>query len=226
MTITEMHTSFKLGLDKVDSLGYPNFLEDEIDLFLNQAQERIVKQRLGVNNIKQAGFEAIQKRTDDLRELVKNATLTPNASTSDNKPNGVFVTLPTDYWFIINEEANLSFSCNGTTQSDRIMVRAIQHDDYNKIIKDPFNKPSKDEFIIRLMYQNSVELITGNNETVNAYYLRYIKKPLIMDYNNNVDCELANHIHQEIVDEAIKIALEDIEAQRQGTFPTIQNTNE
>jgi len=221
-----MHTSFKLGLDKVDSLGYPNFLEDEIDLFLNQAQERIVKQRLGVNNIKQAGFEAIQKRTDDLRELVKNATLTPIAQTSDNKPTGVFVTLPTDYWFIINEEVNLSFTCNGTTQSNRIMVRPIQHDDYNKIIKDPFNKPSKDEFIVRLMYQNYVELITGVNETVTAYYLRYIKKPLKMDYNNSVDCELADHIHQEIVDEAIKIALEDIEAQRQQTFPTIQNTNE
>lgn len=226
MTISEMHTSFKLGLDKVDSLGYPNFLEDEIDLLLNQAQDRIVKQRLGINNIKQAGFEAIQKRTDDLRELVKNAVLTPGVNVSDNKPNGVFVTLPTDYWFIINEEVNLSFTCNGATQSDRIMVKAIQHDDYNKIIKDPFNKPSKDEFIVRLMYQDKVELITGNNETVTTYYLRYIKKPLAMDYTNSVDCELADHIHQEIVDEAIRVALEDIEAQRQNTFPNIQNTNE
>ena len=40
MTAPEMVVAFKFRLDKADSLNYPNFDNTEIDLLLNQAQER------------------------------------------------------------------------------------------------------------------------------------------------------------------------------------------
>ena len=61
-----MHIEFKLGLDKTDSLNYPNFEPEEIDLWLNRAQDRFVKTRY-VHNNKTETFEETQKRTDDLR---------------------------------------------------------------------------------------------------------------------------------------------------------------
>ena len=61
MTSTEMVTAFKFRLDKTDSLNYPNFNNTEIDLLLNQAQERIVKQRYGTTNTKRESFEETQK---------------------------------------------------------------------------------------------------------------------------------------------------------------------
>ena len=77
MTCAELHLEFKFRCDKLDTLNYPNFLPEEIDLILNNAQERLIKQRYGFNNIKRQSFEETEKRTEDLKEIVKNAILTP-----------------------------------------------------------------------------------------------------------------------------------------------------
>lgn len=228
MTSVEMSLAFRFGMDKLDSLNMPNFLQSEIDLLLNQAQERFIKQRYGINNNKRQSFEETQKRTDDLKALVLNAVLTPNATNSNNKPNGVFVNLPStvgqEYWFTVNEECNIQYvDCHGDTITDRVSVRAIQHDDYNEIINDPFDKPYNKE-VIRLMMNNQVELISDGS-TITTYYLRYIKKPVKITYNT-VNCELSEHTHQEIVNLAIQIALEGIEANRQQTYNNIVNTEE
>ena len=61
MTIAEAHQEFKFRLDKMDALNYPNFLPEEIDLILNNAQQRFVKQRYGLNNIKRQSFEETEK---------------------------------------------------------------------------------------------------------------------------------------------------------------------
>ena len=70
MTCAELHLEFKFRCDKLDTLNYPNFLPEEIDLILNNAQERLVKQRYGFNNIKRQSFEETEKRTEDLKEIV------------------------------------------------------------------------------------------------------------------------------------------------------------
>ncbi len=226
MTASEMHISFKFGLDKLDSDNYPNFENEEVDLLLNQAQDRYVKQRMGTSNAKRQSFEETEKRTDDLKNILVNAILTPAANTIENKPNGVFVTLPDFYWFAMNEDCNISYpNCHGETVSKISKIRPIQHDDYNNIIEDPFNKPWKNE-IVRLMENGKVELISESGQTINTYYLRYIKRPNRISITVPTNCELSEHTHQEIVDMAIQIALEGIEAKRQNTFDKIINTNE
>lgn len=228
MTAAEQQNAFKFGMDKWDSLNYPNFQPFEIDLLLNQAQDRIAKQRYGSTNVKRQSFEETQKRTDDLKNVVKTAILTPLANQAINKPNGLFVQLPVDYWFALNEECDLQYNnCHSELVITRIPVRPIQHDDYNKTIKDPYNKPWEEE-IVRLESDTYVELITADNQTVTNYYLRYIKKPVRIDSVSipNVDCELSDHLHQEIVNEAINLALEGIEARRQQTFNNIKTTDE
>ena len=230
MTVQELHTAFKFGLDKLDSLNYPSIEPEEIDLLLNQAQDRYVKQRYGINNNKRQSFEETQKRTDDLKKLVFNVIITPAANASDNKPYGRFVTLPntvgSEYWFAIEEECDITyFNCHNVSTTVRATVIPRTHDDYRKLIKDPFNKPDIYE-IFRLMENGRVELISNVNITIGDYYLRYIKKPLRIDLNTNITCELSEHTHQEIIDEAIKIALEAIEAPRTPTFDKIITTTE
>ena len=70
MTVEEMHYEFKLKLNKIDSNDYSNIIIPEIDWYLNEAQSIYIKTRYSGNNSKAAGFEASQKRTDDLRNLV------------------------------------------------------------------------------------------------------------------------------------------------------------
>lgn len=226
MTVSEMHTRFKVGVDKAGGLNYPRFESEEIDLFLNKAQERFIKLRYGKNNIKRMGFEQTQKRMDDLREVIQNAAIVPAASAADNKPNGVFATLPSDYWFSIQEEVSYTATdCNGVSRKRREGVKSIRHNDYQEIIQDPFNKPDSDT-ILRLPYQNFHELITDGDATVTTYHLRYIKKPVDIDLATATDCELADHTHEEIVNEAIQIALENIEQPRINTFVNELNRTE
>lgn len=285
MTIAEMHTYFKVGVDKAESFNYPAFESEEIDYFLNKAQERFIKQRYGINNNKRQGFEQTQKRTDDIREVIMSNSSSTFTTDSDSKPFAKYYTLPSSspadvYWFSIQEEVDIVYtdatstsytsstnaisgagkyyivtsgtvatdlsggttynvgesfeyngvsitSVNGTfssTQSKRVGVKPIQHDDYNKVVKDPFNKPNHDQ-ALRLMLGDKVELITEENFDITKFYMRYVRKPIPVELGAT-DCELADHTHEEIVDLAVSIALEGIESGRYQTNLNELNKNE
>lgn len=228
MTSTEMHTAFKFGMDKLATLNYPNFLPEEIDLLLNQAQDRYVKQRYGLTNVKRQSFEETQKRTEDLKSIVRAVSLAPLAYATDNiDTNARFFILPTDHWFIVQERVQITYTdCNDESVTELVEVRPIQHVEFDKIIKDAFKAPDKTK-VLRLMEQGRVEIIADSTSTLTSYRLRYIKKPIRITLSPVVNCELSDHTHQEIVDEAVKIALEGIEARRNQTFtPIIDNQKE
>lgn len=228
MTVLDMHQAFKIEFDKLDSVNYPNILPEEIDFLLNKAQDRFVKQRYGTNNTKRQSFEEIQKRTDDLKALVKTAILTPLPSNSENiDPNAQFVELPIDYWFIIHERAQIGFTdCHNLQTQSTVNINVIKHDNFNNIIKNPFQKPSKSK-VLRLMADNKTELIHSSDSVIVRYYLRYIKKPVRISISTPTDCELSDHTHDEIVNEAVSIALETLESLRTRTFdPIIKNQEE
>ena len=118
MTISEAHRAFRFGLDKMDGLNAPNFLPEEIDLLLNQAQERFIKQRYDNTNIKRTGFEQDEKRTEDLKEILESKILSPAALTypsGKSAINSAFFTLPADNWFIIWEKAYINCTTCNTT---------------------------------------------------------------------------------------------------------------
>lgn len=223
-----MHTAFKFGMDKLATLNYPNFLPEEIDLLLNQAQDRYVKQRYGLTNIKRQSFEETQKRTEDLKLLVKAISIPPLAYAADNiDVDARFFTLPVDHWFIVQERVQISYTdCNDDTVTELVEVRPIQHVEFDKVIRDSFKAPDKTK-VLRLMEDGRVELIADSTSTLVTYRLRYIKKPIRISITVPTNCELSDHTHQEIVDEAVKIALEGIEARRNQTFtPIIDNQKE
>jgi len=279
MTIAEMHTYFKVGVDKAESFSYPSFENEEIDYFLNKAQERFIKQRYGINNLKGQGLEQTQKRTDDIREVIMSTNSATFTTDANSKPYSKYFTLPntapTDvYWFSIQEEADIvyidvtstettstivngttyivtsgtatnsvgpvtynvgdSFVGSGTislsgtaktTKYHRVGVKPIQHDDYNKIINDPFNKPKFDQ-ASRLMIGDKVELITGETFDITKFYMRYVRKPVPVALATPTHCELADHTHEEIVDIAVSIALEGIESGRYQSNLNELNKNE
>ncbi len=225
-----MHQAFKIGLDKVASLGYPDFKPEEIDFLLNQAQDTFVKQRYGSTNVKRQSFEETQKRTEDIKNVVLNAIIVPAANASDNiNQFSQFVTLPLDHWIIVHEQTGISYpDCTGTTVTNRVYTEAIQHNDYSKLIDNPFGKPNTDK-VLRLMENGRVELIPAPNTTIINYYLRYIKKPVRINILSTptVNCELSEMTHQEVVNLSVQIALEGIEAKRNTTFtPIVESKQE
>lgn len=117
MTISEAHRAFRFGLDKMDGLNAPNFLPEEIDLLLNQAQERFIKQRYDNTNIKNTGFEQDEKRTEDLKEILESKILSPSTTILGGRTaiNSAFFTLPADNWFIVWEKAYINCATCNTT---------------------------------------------------------------------------------------------------------------
>lgn len=220
--------AFKQGLDKFDSLNYPDFEADQIDFILNQAQDTFIKQRYGVTNVKKQSFEETQKRSEDIKNVVVRATLPLQPNSPDNiNPFSRFVNLPADHWIIVQELTGVSYlDCKGGIVVGSAYTVAIQHNDYSKLIDNPFGKPSETR-VLRLMEKGRVELITAPNVTLTNYYLTYIKEPIRIDITTNTTCELSTMVHQEIINLSVQIALEGIEARRNSTFtPIVESKQE
>ena len=109
MIISEMHTGFKLEVDKTSALELPGFEPEEIDFWLDNAIRRYSKLRYDE-------FEKTQKRIDDIRTLIVHYS-DPSAAASDY-PNGYKFGLPVedsgfgdeDYWLTLSEECNIIVS--------------------------------------------------------------------------------------------------------------------
>ena len=222
MTVADMHREFKLLLDKGDSGDAPSFLDSEIDTFLNMAIARFITQRMYGTNRKRTGFEEDAKRRDEFSEG------------DGSLPNGNFATLPDDYRHMLSEFIIAQHpSFTGLTQSNiyeeggenlkTISVTALTYDRYNKIINDPFNKPDLNT-VYRLGYRGSsegegggsqqVELIHHPDVTLLEYNVRYIRAAQSVSLTNDVNCDLADHTHREIVRMAVLEALENTENPR------------
>jgi hypothetical protein len=75
------------------------------------------------------------------------------------------------------------------------------------------------------MIDGKVELLSSC--TIVDYQFRYLRQPATIDLTTNTTSDLSEHVHSELVDIAVSIALESIESKRSQTFnPLINNTNE
>lgn len=228
MTVTEMHLQFKIGVDKTDSLNSANFTPAEIDIYLSDAQEQFIEQRAYGNNFKKESVEETQQRVKNLQSITYNAVIIPLAAQSDNKPNGVFVVLPTDYRHALEEEVDVIYTdCNGATKTARLPVVALTHDKYNKTMANPFSRPNINK-VYRLPFgrfsgSEHFELIVGTGFTITNYYLRYLKNPTKIDLAQRLTPpglsgtgigDLADEAYREIIRMAVRNALGDIESPR------------
>lgn len=244
MTVNEMHLQFKVGVDKTDSLNSANFTPAEIDIYLSDAQEQFIEQRAYGNNFKRESVEESQQRVKNLQSIVKNAQITPLAFQVNNKPNGLFVELPTDYRHALEEEVSLTYlDCNGQSQTTRVPVVALSHDKYGKTITNPFSKPNINK-VYRLPFgrfnnAEHFEIISSPGYTINTYYLRYLKNPAKINLAARIippattpyglsqgtdQGELVDEAYREIIRMAVRNALGDIESTR--TQESMQRLNE
>lgn len=221
MTVKELHYDFKLKKDKVDSLTKEEFNVAETDWLLNEAQELTVRRRMGLNNQKLTGFENTQKRIDDLKTIhVKfpvQIGLTPTVTSGVAEID--LTNLTYTYYYLTRAYADVTDGICVTVAE----VSLIQNDDLSEVLNDPFNKA--DKYVIPANFgkstnvantEGSLYLYPGDVYTVNTVYLEYIKKPerisfggyTYIDGNPSTltECELPEHIHPEIVTQAVELA--------------------
>jgi len=218
MTVSEMHIEFQVGYDKIDSFNSKTYTPEEIDIFLNNAQQIVLSQ------CTKDGLESNQTLRDYLRGITVNANLTTFISNADNKPNGSFIQLPSDYRITLNEECSISYTdCNSIVKTKRVLVTPTTHDKYYKVVDNPFTTPYLDNVVqlpcSTLSLNNAVELITDGTYTITIYHLRYMRNPQLIQYGSQYvtvlpdqDCELSTQQSQkEVVSIAVLLALGKLE---------------
>lgn len=216
MTIKEFHINFEIELDKTQDFEYASFQPEQIDYWLNKAQDRFIKDRLYPKNPNEKGFEGNQKKIDDLKSLVKKtASITPTVT-----DNTYYSQLPNDYLHLTRHRCTTNDSTCGTKTVGGIQ---IQTDDINILLRDPFWKPIAEEPLYYLEGNKIVyEKIIGF--TIVSTTLNYVKIPVKLKLGTeyivtdvDVNCELDESIHNEILDIAVSMVLENIESQRYQT---------
>jgi len=229
MTVQELHYSFDQGLQKVGSYAYDNFLPDEIDFWLNRAQERFIKDRLFITaDAKQLGFANGQKRLDDIREIIAinyidDAAATVNAESQEYD-------LPLDYMHLVNLRAriykNRCAPATTTTALFTVPVRIVNNMEVFFLQQDPFSRSQIDTPLATLN-ENDITVFQSNESFIlEGISLDYIRIPQQIDLQLNQTSELAEHTHQEIVDIAVKNVLEAIESPRYQSNANELNTSE
>lgn len=214
MTIYELHLRFLDIVDKLASNVYAEIPIEQRDRIFNNAIDRFVKQRYGINNAKREGFEVTQKRTDDLSNLVVYTKIDKLTSGffQDSNIATTYFKIPTDYWFSIVERVNCDFppcpkfkytnKCGKINKEENplkresVLVHSRRHNEINTLLLDPFNKP-QDREMFRVMTNgdiedensyNMIQLFHDKTVAPIEYELGYIKKykPLKVGSTYNV----------------------------------------
>jgi hypothetical protein len=186
MTANELKYEFDIRLREVlKALNIP-FTTNEINRFFNEAQLNIT-----LELAKQ--FEKSEEIRKALSNLVVPLTPVVSLAQSTNHPNGRYVTLATNILKVVEERANVS-----------IHVKPVTLDQYIISTDNPFKQPSA-ELFWRLDIGGKHELITDGT-VITSYNMVYLKYPQDIDIDNSITSELAETVHNTLVNEAVNIA--------------------
>ena len=203
MTALEMKYKFDIKMrELLKSLNHP-FNTNEINRLLNEAQLKLVIE-----------YSKFFDRNEDVKKilsiLVTNYETTTIAS-STMHTNGYLISLESDTINVVSELVN---------NDETIRIKPMAHDEFIVNLQNPFKKPDSTVFW-RIDRVNMQEIITDGT-VLTSYKCDYIRMPTDIDIDNNVDCELQETIHEDIIDGAIRIALEIINRQLNNNKTTKQ----
>lgn len=195
-----------LKLNKVASGNHQDIpLPDKI-LILNEAQIRLLKKKVNINNLYQSGFDSFRSRYQDLQNLVvPYETVVPTKTTEvypsySTKVKDNFY-LPVDIIAIASKD-----SCK-----ERIInvPRLVKHSDLSTLMNNSHFNPSFDfQETLAVMSSDNIIVYSGDFaiDELKISYLRYPQKIDFEGYNNfdgtpstTVDCELPDQLEDELV---------------------------
>ena len=130
--------------------------------------------------------------------------------------------------------ANTAYSVVGTASvypctTVRQGVTETTSNNYRQDIDNPYSEhvfENNKAKPLRLYRNTDVELITDGQYGITTYYIRYIKQPIEVNYSTGTDCDLPEHVHDEVVKLAANMILENIESPRYQTHTIEVNRTE
>ena len=227
MTNRDSHIIFKVLLDKnAEGIAYggcPAFLEEEVDIFLNQAQLEVLSNKVTGNNALRVGFEGSPSNVSEIDKLVKTDDNLHAVKTefnefvlSDLHDEGRRMTI----LHITLKMGQYQTNCNIV---DHTVVKPYKWT-YNNVpwVEMPMATIEDDSMLIYvdpiLMQEDRYAPRIEDNTQYYRVDLTYIAKPKEFDYTRpDVELDFPEDVMNEIINRAVVLALENIESQRSQT---------
>ena len=229
MTIHEFSDAFDIALSSYqNTTDYTKqFADTEIVLneyeksvFLTRAQEEIVKSIYNGLSISDSfeKTEAARRQLDALvKQVVYNGTTKQDTGLHD-KFNHYSFELPEDCWYIVFEQVT-TIKSDKKCESEKVLeVYPVTHDDYHRIVKNPFRGPNTRKALRLDFGKLHIEIVS--NYELSKYLVRYLSKPSpivlcdltadgisIDGVSTPTECELSELLHQDILDRAVQLAV-------------------
>jgi len=219
MTISEMHTGIKIGLDKTSSLEIPAFEQEEIDYWLNEALRRFIEEKINIYLKASAVGVVDTKLLDDIQPLLSYSIVAYST----------YTTLPTDYWFLLNVYIELTKVLeDGTSVTDGIFVcDAINEADVDKYTITAVHRPYFDNpkyYVSSQGLNFKFDAFTTGQGNVSMFY---VKEPteIVYTITSTEYDSLPKHAHPNIVNLAVNLMIENIESRRFETNTVVLDNN-
>lgn len=220
MTVREMQIAFDMQIQLVSDQLEVDEKPDSYTIlyFLNRAQENYIKENFLQKGQIVDNIEFLQKRSDVLRRLIVRDTGTesPTAITPTEVDGGITLALPTDYLYYIQ---SFSYATNdlvdGGVNKKWSPNRVIGHDEVDMITNGLFNKPILRKPCVVFEQDDKIVLYKDDDTDIFNISYTYLRKPLTMTLDTPVagettnECELDEYTHQDIVEMAVRMFIED-----------------
>lgn len=209
MTIQELVYDFQNKGDKLDAQFFKNIRLPQIIRCLNEAQLTVVMRKYGIQNPLQRGFQAIQKRTDELQIL----EVYGKELKAKKEKEGLYTTSILDaekYFLLTRLQVEAKKECCSATLNGA----SVQTDDINVVLMDETTKPNFEWRRCPYRIASNKILAYSDGFEIEKIVIDYLRYPIQMDIagyehfsgatSSNINCELPEFVQGKIVDEAVK----------------------
>jgi hypothetical protein len=217
MTGQQMLDAFDVYFDKIANLAAPPYIDSEKLLFLNNAQDDFVKERVFGKNFQPPAFDDNEKRVADIRPLVKSS---PFGTAASGIYGNSIRTDPynSDNRFLYEIKVDVQLSrTNPTFTQKYIPCTKINQEDAGKFRSTEFNRLWFKYPVYFGTREDGIHII-GDYYTSFYDYCRidFVSRPftitaLTTDFDGGLAdgrMSLEPHTHQEIVNMAVWDALD------------------
>jgi hypothetical protein len=219
MTGREMQIAFGRNFEESGQM-YTPLQSDVIFSLLNRGQELVVSELFPL-------FEENTVVTDALRPLVT-TTRVETVGDGVQQPSGAYIDsalLPSTYRHLLSSSSVIEFSrgpltfeisngkrvATGVSSTRVVANRQAQHDDILRLLQDPFNTTSRKSPLI-VTDEVGISVYTDDTFVVSEVIIDYLREPKTISLEAEGSSELPVFLHQQIVDRAFNLYLNDRKA--------------
>ena len=217
MTNQEFSNEFDILYNNIASNQAPGLDEYEKSVFLTTAQEGLVLELISGNNELENSFEKTEEVRRYLSDIIKTTEMTKYEGDDILKitNKSTLYDVPEDLWYTTYETVKLQDDNLLCTPYENIEVVPVTQDEFSRIMKNPFRKPSPNR-VLRLDVEGKIELVSDFN--IKSYIVRYVKRldPIILidlpngltirEQSTETNCKLNPALHDAILARAVQLA--------------------